>query len=218
MDIEQRIHNIMKKMDKLSDKKLEFSCGKFPPVWEKPLTEKQVSAFENIHHITLPQEYKAFITKIASSGTQPFYGFYSIISKIQREVTINEKFKYTVRNPLNIAALSDEEYDELFCDEVEEASEQKNKPQITFDAGYIYLCHEGCGMYSILIVNTEDKDTYGTVWYFDMANDAGIFPLIDPIKKTTMNFLDWLEYYVDKTLTLQPSEYFSYGELAGIVE
>ncbi|USF29247.1 SMI1/KNR4 family protein [Clostridium sp. MD294] len=218
MDIEQRINIIMKKIDKLSDKKLRFSGGKFPPVWEKPLTEEQVSAFENIHHITLPQDYKTFITKIASSGTQPFYGLYSIVSEIQQDVAINEKFKYTVRNPLNIAALSDEEYDELFCDEDEELSEQENEQQITFDAGYIYLCHEGCGMYSILIVNTEDKNTYGTVWYFDMANDAGIFPLIDPIKKTTMNFLDWLEYYADRILKSEYSEYFSYGQLAGMIE
>lgn len=213
MDIEQRIDTIMKKMDKLSDKNFRISCGEFPPVWDKPLTEEQVLAFEDIHHITLPQDYKTFITKIAASGTQPFYGLYSITSKIQQEVAINKKFIYTVKKPLNIAALTDEEYDELFCDE-----EEENEQQDIFDAGYICLCHEGCGMYSILIVNTDDKDTYGTVWYFDMANDAGIFPLIDPVKKTTMNFLDWLEYYVDRTLALQYSEYFSYGELAGIIE
>ena len=54
-------------------------------------------------------------------------------------------------------------------------------------------------MYSILVVNTDDKDTYGTVWYYDIANDAGIFPIINPINNNTMSFLDWLEYYVDKT-------------------
>ena len=31
-------------------------------------------------------------------------------------------------------------------------------------------------MYSVLIVNAEDKDTYGTVWYYDFANDVGLFP------------------------------------------
>ncbi|MCI9353471.1 MAG: SMI1/KNR4 family protein [Firmicutes bacterium] len=210
MNIEQRIDNVMKKIDKLSDKKLRFSGGKFPPVWEKPFTEKQVSAFEKIHHITLPQDYKTFITTTASSGTQPFYGLYSIVSEIQQEVAINKKFQYTVRKPLNIAELSDEEYDKLF--------EEDDEEQVTFDAGYIYLCHEGCGMYSILIVNTDDKNTYGTVWYCDIANDAGMFPLIDTVSKTTMNFLDWLEYYADKILKSEYSEYFSYGQLAGKIE
>lgn len=68
---------------------------------------------------------------------------------------------------------------------------------------------------SILIVNTDDEETYGTVWYYDLANDAGIYPLINPVTHKTMSFLDWLEYYVDKTLELDDSDYFSYGELAG---
>ena len=32
-----------------------------------------------------------------------------------------------------------------------------------------------------------------------------------------MSFLDWLEYYVDRTLELGEKEFFSYGQLAGIV-
>lgn len=71
-------------------------------------------------------------------------------------------------------------------------------------------------MYSILVVNTDDKDTYGTVWYYDIANDAGIFPIINPINNNTMSFLDWLEYYVDKTLELDDTDFFSYGELVKI--
>ena len=68
------------------------------------------------------------------------------------------------------------------------------------------------------IVNTEDAETYGTVWYYDLCNDAGIYPLINPVTKLTMNFLDWLEYYVDKTLELDDDEYFGYAELAGVLE
>ena len=70
-------------------------------------------------------------------------------------------------------------------------------------------------MCSILIVNSDDKDTYGTVWYFDLANDAGIFPLLNPVNKKTMNFLDWLEYYVDRTLELDDDDFFTYAELTG---
>lgn len=103
--------------------------------------------------------------------------------------------------------LSDEEYDAIY--ETEE---------INIDAGYIFLCHEGCGMYSILIVNTDDENTYGTVWYYDLANDAGIFPLTNPKNNSTMNFLDWLEYYVDKTLELDDSEYFGYAALVKFEE
>ena len=73
-------------------------------------------------------------------------------------------------------------------------------------------------MYSILIVNTDDKETYGTVWYYDLANDFGIYPLINPQNGIPMRFLDWLEYYADKTYELSDEEYFRYAELAGKVE
>lgn len=33
---------------------------------------------------------------------------------------------------------------------------------------FIDICHEGCAMYNVLIVNGKDK---GRVWFFDIAND-----------------------------------------------
>ena len=197
-------------MEELSEKNPEDSCGEFPPKWNEPLKEQVVEKYEKENAITLPEDYKRFITTVAGSGTQPFYGLYSLVGKVAKydpRAAVKEKFPYTVRNPLNIAEISNEEYDAIF--ETEE---------VNVDAGYVLLCHEGCGMYSILVVNTDDEDTYGTVWYYDLANDAGIFPLINPVTNKAMSFLDWLEYYVDKTLELDDSEYFSYGELAGIME
>ncbi len=75
------------------------------------------------------------------------------------------------------------------------------------------LCTEGCGMESILVVNTEDEETYGTVWFYDLCNDFGIAPIFNPKNKKPMSFLDWLEYWVDQTLELAEDEYFSYIEL-----
>lgn len=210
MKVDERIGIIMKKMDMLSEKHPKLTCGEFPPKWTSPLTEQEVGAFEEEQGIVLPEDYRRFITTVAAGGTQPFYGLYSPVGEISAyeiRAEVKEKFPYTVRKPLNIYELSDEAYEALF-----EADEPK------VDAGYILLCHEGCGMYSILIVNTDDAETYGTVWYYDLCNDAGIYPLIHPKTKQTMRFLDWLEYYVDKTLELDDSDYFGYGELAGIVE
>ena len=72
-------------------------------------------------------------------------------------------------------------------------------------------------MYRTLTVNSGDRETYGTVWYYDLANDAGILPLLHPDSHRPMCFLDWLEYYVDRTLELDDREFFSYGQLAGKV-
>lgn len=202
MDIDERIKMIMKKMERLSTKEPQFACGKFPPEWDMPLTEEEVIRYEKKYHITLPDDYRKFITTVARSGSQPFYGFYDLKNQENKMVEVDKKFPYTIEKPLDIMKLSDKEYDAIY-----------ETDNVIIDAGYIFLCHEGCGMYSILIVNTDDIDTYGTVWYYDLANDAGIFPLINPRSDKTMNFLDWLEYYVDRTLELDDSDYFSYAEL-----
>ena len=103
----------------------------------------------------MPKDYRRFITTVAASGTQPFYGLYSPMSKktsYEIKANIKEKFPYTVRSPLNVYELTEEAYEALY---------ERNEPNV--DAGYILLCHEGCGMYSILIVNTKDADCFGYV-------------------------------------------------------
>jgi len=204
LDIDRRIKIIMDKMEKLQEKDPEFSCGEFPPEWNKPVKEERVAKFEEKYGIRLPEDYRRFITTVADGGSQPFYGFYSLSEGRRADysdnVDISGKFPCTVRKPFDIYKVSDEEYDEFAGDKY---------------SGFLFLCHEGCGMYSILVVNSDDKDTYGTVWYYDFANDAGMFPLINPVTGKTMDFLDWLEYYADKTYGLEDDDFFSYGEIAG---
>lgn len=205
MDIDKHIADVMTKMKGLSAKHPMDTCGEFPPKWKEPLSEEKVRDFEVRNGISLPEDYRRFITTVSKGGTQPFYGLRSIDEGKRKGgliANVKAKFPYTLKNPLNIAELSDEEYDRLFND-------------CYADLGFIELCHEGCGMYSILIVNAEDKETYGTVWFYDLADDAGIFPLIDPSSGGAMHFINWLEYYVDRTLELDDDEYFSYSELAG---
>lgn len=201
MDIDARIKSIMEKMEKLKEKNPDDVCGEFPPKWDKPLSEKRVDMFEQKNGIKLPEDYRRFITTVAGSGSQPFYGLYSIFDNDQENVDASRKFVYNIKNPLDIYSLTEEEYDNL-------------DNEMT-DSGFIFLCDEGCGMYSILIVNSDDKDTYGTAWYYDLANDGGIFPLFNPVNKKTMDFLDWLEYYVDRTLELDNDDFFGYAELTG---
>lgn len=210
MNIDNRIEFIMKKLDRLKEKSPQLTCGKFPPVWEPPLSEQAVENYEKQNGIKLPEDYRRFVTTVAECGTQPFYGLYSIMRELpsyEVNPVVNEKFPFTVRKPLDLHELSDEEFELFWEDET-----------INVNAGYLLLCTEGCGMNSILIVNTDDKETYGTVWFYDLANDAGIYPLINPKNRKPMCFLDWLEYYADRTYELSDKEYFGYAELAGKLE
>lgn len=207
MDIDERIKVIMKKMEELAvSKNPEYPCGEFPPKWDKPFKEERVVKFEEKNGIKLPPDYRRFITTVASAGTQPFYGLYSLFDKSIERPAFDKPFIATVRKPLLYEEL--EQLDDEECDKIYE----------NLHCGFVPLCTEGCGMDSILIVNSEDEETYGTVWYFDFANDAGTLPLINPKNGKTMDFLDWLEYYVDKTLELEDDDFFGYAEIAGIVK
>lgn len=213
MTIQERIQSIMDKMESLSQKNPKFRCGIFPPQWNPPVSEEKIHQLEIQNGIHFPEEYRAFMTTVADGGTQPFYGLYGITQKWEESDAfyplLNEKFLYTVRNPLLCMELSDEAYEALY---------QEDDASFQGDAGLIPLCHEGCGIYSVLIVNTDDADTYGTVWLYDFANDFGTAPLINPKTHKPMSFLDWLEYYVDRTLELDDSDYFSYAEVVGKIE
>ena len=206
MELDNRIANIMKKMEKLSTKNPEFPCGEFPPKWKAPLTESQVADFESKKAIKIPEDYRRFITTIASGGTQPFYGLCGLFDK-EMEVSrkyVGKKFPFTINEPFKLFEMSEEEYEEYW-------DSRESDPDDLY--GQLALCDEGCGMESILIVNTDDEETYGTVRFYDLSNDFGIMPIINPQTGKPMHFLDWLEYYVDKTLELEDDDYFSYGEL-----
>lgn len=205
--IDERIQRIVKKMEGFAGKHFKYNCGKFPPVWDKPYPVEKVESFEKEMNIKLPLEYKRFITTFAGSGTQPFYGLMPLFDgedqHLLSDPNVGKKFAYTIRNPLNVYNLTEEEYAQIYIDRT-----------VCVDQGYVMLTHEGDASYSILIVNTDDPETYGTMWFYGMANDAGIFPLKNPANDKPMGFLDWFEYYVDKILEMEENDYFSYGELA----
>lgn len=205
-EIDDRINRIWEKMGKLPAT-LEFSCGAWPPEWKAPLAEEVVARFEEENGIRLPEDYRRFITTKASGGTQPFYGLYSPVKEepsFEAEPDLKLSFPYTLHKPLVIGEMTEAEQDAFF-----------NEDPCGADRGYLVLCTEGCGMDNILIVNTEDPDCYGTVWFYDLANDYGIMPLLWPENGKPFTFLDWLEYWVDFTLEHGDDEFFSCGELTG---
>lgn len=204
-----QIARIMSKIKALHNRKFDIQCGEWPPVWEPAMTEKSVSAFEKRHGIQLPEDYRRFITTIAAGGSQPFYGLESL--KGRKISNLGKPFSYTLESPLLIMYLTEEEMEEE-DDEEEDDGEEEG------EGGFITLCTEGCGMYSVLVVNSEDPETYGTVWFWDFANDFGTAPMKDVQTGRPFHFLDWLEYWADRTAALKDNEYFSFADTVQIPE
>ncbi|MDR3294672.1 MAG: hypothetical protein LBT26_02415 [Clostridiales Family XIII bacterium] len=81
------------------------------------------------------------------------------------------------------------------ADKIQEKIQSKYFSMV--ESGIVYLADEGCGMYSALVVNGEE---YGHVWYIDLANEVGAFPLKHLVTGEPLQFFDWLELWLDASL------------------
>lgn len=205
-----RISRIMAKIDGLRERQLQFSCGEWPPVWQPPLSEEQAAEFESRWGISLPGDYRRFITTVAASGSQPFYG---LIAPQQEAQELDKPFDRGLDEPVIFLYMTEEELDAFWGEEDDEKELTDNGP-----FGLLGLCTEGCGMDSVLVVNAARPEVHGTVWFMDFANDFGLAPMRDPETGEVFHFLDWLEYWADKTTALADDEYFSYGDTVQMPE
>ncbi len=156
--------------------------------WRPPLAEPAVAAWEAEHGVVLPEDYRAFITRAAGAGTRPFHGLRELgVPDRDNDLSYldpGRPFPYTFTRP-------------LVCDPADEAPYWDALERGEADRGWIPLCTEGCGMNAILVVTAADPEVVGTVWYFDLANDCGILPLVHPTTREPLRFLSWLELCLD---------------------
>lgn len=190
-----QIARIMSKIEAIQDREFKFTCGEWPPTWEPPMTEEEVAAFEQKNGIRLPEDYRRFITTVAAGGSQPFYG---LLSPGEEDSAPERPFPFELNRFPYFLYMTEEEMDAFDYDVI--------------DNGVLPLCTEGDGMDSVLIVNSTNPEVYGTVWYYDFANDFGTVPMWDAKTGQPFHFLDWLEYWVDRTAGLNYDEYFSFAD------
>ncbi len=219
MDLDKDIIRIKSKIENLIKLDTDFSVLDNYDM-DKALSEKEISDFEEKYNLELPIEYRKFIQHISAGKFGPFYGLLSLYDNDEHTPNLSLDFPYTEDKVLNL-------YKELEIlgyfeekDMTEEEVLYSDKIDSTIDdlytsalQGVKFICDEGCGMYSILILRGEAK---GQVWFFDFANDVGCFPLKNPTSKKVLNFLEWYEIWLDRSLSSilndTGDEYFTYSE------
>ena len=150
-----------------------------------PLAEQEVAQFEQQHNVRLPEDYRLFIKRVANGGNFIWGELYALGANLPTHaptVQTSCKFPYTLSQPLIFNEEDDSDHSDISC----------------VNRGFIPLLHEGCGIFAILIIKSNDQATYGTVWRYDLANDTGVYPLFASDGKTPLKFLDWLETFVKK--------------------
>jgi hypothetical protein len=214
--VKEKLHQL-----KCADINFEFfgSNGRkytFAPV----LTENEIVAFENKHNITIPEEYRLFIKEIGNGGVGPFYGLLSLEDNEDQTVNLDFDFPFVSEAPLSLEKYR--EYDERIeiafqtgnASEEESLWDLKNslldRDYQNATKGVTFLCHEGCGMFNVLILRGKEK---GTVWWFNFSDEVGVMPILHNGKG--VSFFDWYEIWLDdsmKYLKGEKAPFSTYGQ------
>jgi hypothetical protein len=187
----------------------EFGADSHRFLLNKPLTEAVISAFETLHRVRLPEEYRAFLTEVGNGGAGPCYGVFPLgmmdsgfeFAPWQEE----GDFVGVLSKPFPFETewndLSGMPSDDLL--ERDEAGYWASLDEFdkyywgnSFMNGAIPICHEGCALRIWLVVTGPQA---GCLWHDGRADRAGLAPLrLDNGNEAT--FASWYEGWLDKAL------------------
>lgn len=133
------------------------------------LSEETLRAFEDKHDLQLPADYRAFLREVGDSGAGPFYGL-DKLEEAAAERDLSRSFPLT-------------EASKMPADDEVDAVGDEEQP------GVLALCHQGCAIYSFLVVRGP---AYGTIW-------NGECELFAP---TNHSFEAWFKRWAERALRI----------------
>ncbi len=208
-----RLNRIRRKLDTLRAydivecSNLDLGIRKHMFRLESPVPEAEVTVFEERYGISLPPEYRSFITSVGSSGAGPYYG---LLPLAQAADHLNCDDEAMCKRKLGaVFPLADKVYQpdwKLGQDDwlVEVGGinwkERRYGPE-SWDPfqGTMAICDQGCSYYAVLVLNGPER---GAVWNIELH-------LSPPMKAPYGGFLDYYEDWVDRMLAKE--EQFWYG-------
>lgn len=157
-----------------------------------PVSAEEITRFEQYHNVTLPAEYKAFITILGNGGpgdyggAGPFYGIYPLGDFGYLE----HAAKYMSAACVIDSALTEKKWQAMtaFENQLDRESPEYNDHYDRLFSGLMFIGTQGCNFQTMLALNGPDA---GRVVYIDQD-------LQPPILHG--NFLDWYETWLDAIL------------------
>jgi hypothetical protein len=144
---------------------------------EPPTVEAEVSDFERVCGVTLPSEYRTFITTLGDGGAGPGYGLLSLTRGLEYDV--EPVTPELLRRPFEFTEFTDALH---LLDR--ETDEYAPRP------GSITISDAGCYLRHFIVVTGP---TRGQMWVDHTTSDSGYWPL-------GVDFLTWYERWLDGVL------------------
>jgi hypothetical protein len=171
-EVKEKIE-ILKRLDK--DFKL-FGADYHRYELNPPLTQKDVSSFEERNQISLPIDYRDFVLTLGNGGAGPYYGIYPL----RLDYNIDHRMEGDVQIDLSAPFPHSKAWNQDWIDRID--WDGGESPDDDLMDGYFYtshisgalcICHYGCGDFLLLVVNGREK---GDIWGDGRGNYRGIYP------------------------------------------
>ena len=206
----QSVIERLRNLDRKDKKRQVFGAMGHNYVLNPPLDVSVIEAFELEHGVSLPEDYRQFITEIGNGGAGPAYGVFPfgkhddchdlrpweggyLVGDVGKPFRFNKAWnvdkKFWDAEPNPPEGTSQDEED-LLWQEWDKILEAKYWNTSIMD-GAIPICHLGCALRQWLVINGDQR---GFVWDDMRADNRGIAPVKKKGKRLTFSawYLDWL--------------------------
>ena len=168
-----------------------------------------IGAFEKLKGLSLPEDYRHFITEIGNGGAGPYYGVLpfgkddddrdwecgglvgDLSQPFPHQLAWNQSDSFWEGQPKPLPKMSLEEEDKLWETWDNVMQEHYWNPSIM--NGAIPICHKGCALRQWLVINGEQ---HGFVWNDHRVDKRGIAPILDQTGNP-VTFGDWYMEWLD---------------------
>ena len=175
-----------------------------------PVKPSVITKFESRHKVSLPNDYREFLTQVGNGGAGPYYGVFKLgemdDSFDHKPWKGNDGFIGVLSDPFpHTKAWNDlPPYPEEQDDEETYEAELEAFDQIYWDPkqvnGAIPICHQGCAYRNWLVVTGAEA---GNVWEDLRVDEKGLLPVKSKSKRR-LTFLDWYNQWLQAAVAQLP--------------
>lgn len=179
-----------------------------------PLSESTVIAFEHHHNISLPGDYRNFISQISNGGAGPYYGIFPLGQMDGTGYTLQawqeaDGFVGVLAEPFSLRGAWNDLSGMPAEDLLERDEGEYERRMEAFDKKYwdgsrmngaIPICHQGCALRVWLVITGDES---GHLWEDCRADYTGLSPvtLKDGSRATFSSwYTEWLADALQMTL------------------